>query len=171
MQVLVVLGYVAATAWVAVLVHEAGHYLAGRVVGVPARAMRIRLTTAPPHVALRDEERWLAPDQSGYIGAFTRQRNSAAAAWFFIAGGFVVETAAVLAAGFALQDAGTVAPIVLLTSTCILLLYLGADVLGSLRGGQPYGDAGAMWRLHAGGTVLLLAAALAGRAVVLALVW
>lgn len=170
-QVLPVLGYVFATAWVAVLIHEAGHYLAGLAVGLPARAMRIRLKPSPPHVALRDGERWLAPDDRGYIAAFIQHRDSAVAAWFFIAGGFIVETAAMLTLAFATQGVGSLPVIVLITSTAILLLYLVADGLGFLRSGQPTGDAGAMWQIGRAGTIGLLAALLGARGAALVLVW
>jgi len=45
-----------------VTVHEVGHYLAGLLIGIPRRDLRIRLLCFPQHVALRD----------GHVPDFTR---------------------------------------------------------------------------------------------------
>ncbi|ROR74499.1 hypothetical protein EDD31_2917 [Bogoriella caseilytica] len=165
------LGYIAATVWMAVLIHEAGHYLAGLAVGLPARAMRIRLRPAPPHVALRDGEQWLSPEDRAYVPAFVQYRESAPAAWIFIAGGFVAETVAMVGLALATQAVAGLPAIVLLTSTAILLLYLAGDVIGSARSGEPTGDASALWRLSKAGTLTLIAVLLGARALALMMVW
>src|SRR5947207_2910887 len=46
----------AACIFVLIAVHEAGHFLAGWVGGIPVGEMR--LLTFPQHVALRDGEEW-----------------------------------------------------------------------------------------------------------------
>jgi hypothetical protein len=40
--------------------HEKGHFLAGMVVGIPARDMRIVVLAYPQHVALRNGDRWVS---------------------------------------------------------------------------------------------------------------
>ncbi|UJH70374.1 M50 family metallopeptidase [Ornithinimicrobium sp. INDO-MA30-4] len=82
---LAVIGYAALAIWVAVIVHEVGHYLAGLAAGVPARAMRVRME-APPHVDLGDGEVWLSPDDEEYVEVFRQYASSAGAAWLFVAG-------------------------------------------------------------------------------------
>lgn len=133
-------------AWGAVLVHEGGHYLLGRLLGVPADSIRVRLER-PPHVALREGERWLSPDDPGYAAAFARHRSSASAAWLFVAGGFLVETVVVLLLAWLFAGVGTLSLVVVGASTAVLLLYLVFDVALSLRRRRSYGDVTAMWRI------------------------
>jgi hypothetical protein len=45
---------------VLIAVHKFGHWLTGRVVGIPAGMMKIRLLTFPQQVVLRDGERWVS---------------------------------------------------------------------------------------------------------------
>jgi hypothetical protein len=47
--------------FVLIAVHEAGHYLAGLMGGIPARDMRLVLFAFPQHVALRDGQEWVSP--------------------------------------------------------------------------------------------------------------
>lgn len=61
MDVVYIVLWVFAALWAAVLIHEAGHYLVGLLVGVPPKAMAIRLER-PPYIALRDGDDWRAPD-------------------------------------------------------------------------------------------------------------
>ncbi|MBK8091200.1 MAG: hypothetical protein IPK32_04210 [Verrucomicrobiaceae bacterium] len=80
-----------------VAVHECGHYLAGLAVGVPRRNMRIRLLTFPQHVALRDGDEWGSPaDTDRYIRPAEPLMPTAATAFIFVAGGFILETATLL---------------------------------------------------------------------------
>ena len=87
-----------------VAVHECGHYFAGLVIGVPRRNMRIRLLTFPQHVALRDGEEWVSPVQTDrYVRLAEPLMPTTATALLFVAGGFLLETTAlVLLAAFRL---------------------------------------------------------------------
>lgn len=155
-------------AWLTVNVHEYGHLAVGRAVGVPADSIRVRFTPLPPHVALRDGERWLAPDDTGYVPAFARFNPGAAAAWWYVAGGFVIESVVVIGAVAALAPvAPVVAALWLETSTAIFLVYVLLDVAGTWRRGTPTGDTSALWRIHAGATVALLLSVAVGRGLLL----
>ncbi len=155
-------GAVLGVAWGSVLVHEAGHYLAGWGLAVPRSDMRVRLQR-PPHLALRRGQRWLSPDDPGYASTFARHNPSAAAAWLFVAGGFLFETTVVLLLAVAFRDIGTLPLVLVGASTVILLLYLIADISLSLRRSVPYGDAGAMWTISRAPTGLVLGAVLVAR--------
>lgn len=67
---LAVLGF----AWLTVLVHESGHLLAGRLFGVPSSRIRIVLGN-PSHVALREGDRWISPEDPDYVQAFRSHRE------------------------------------------------------------------------------------------------
>lgn len=80
-----------------VAVHEAGHYLAGLLVGVPPGNMKIRLLCFPQHVALRDGQEWVSPvETERYIRLAEPYMPTASRALIFVAGGFVVETLGLL---------------------------------------------------------------------------
>ena len=102
-----------------VAVHECGHYCAGLTIGVPRRSMRIRLLTFPQHVALRDGDAWVSPVEADhYIRLATPFMPTAPAALLFVAGGFILETAAlVLLAAFKLPFH---------RETCVLAFWMTA---------------------------------------------
>ena len=79
--------------FVLIAVHEAGHYLAGWMGGIPARNMRVVLFAFPQHVALRDGEEWVSPiqDIQRYITITQRYFGSYWTAFAWVAGGMVVE--------------------------------------------------------------------------------
>lgn len=84
--------------FVLIAVHEAGHYLAGLMGGIPARDMRVVLFAFPQHVALRDGQEWVSPvrDIRRYIAITQRYFSSYWAAFRWVAGGMVVELVFVL---------------------------------------------------------------------------
>lgn len=80
-----------------VAVHEVGHYLAGLAIGVPSRSMKIRLLAFPQHVALRDGDEWVSPSQlDHYLKIAEPLMPTRGRALIFVAGGFVLETVALL---------------------------------------------------------------------------
>src|SRR5262249_21326645 len=83
--------------WVFVLivVHEAGHYLAGWAGGIPPRAMRLVLFAFPQHVAGRGGGVWGAPGRGirRYLCATRRDFSSRPAAFSWVAGGMALESA------------------------------------------------------------------------------
>ncbi|UFU03825.1 hypothetical protein LQF12_04240 [Ruania suaedae] len=155
MDMLLIGAWALATLWACVLVHEAGHYLAGLAAGLSPRTMAIRLRR-PPHVALRDGDTWRSPEEPEYVEVFRRSAPSGFAAWLFVAGGFLVETAVVLLAGVLLRGAGELSLVVVATSSVMFAIYLAGDALGSVRRRRPQGDAGALWAIHRGATAVMV---------------
>lgn len=151
--------------WGTIVIHEYGHLLVGRLVGLPRGAARVVIGARPPHVALRTPEGWIGPDDHRYVHAFTRYRDSAVAGWLFAAGGLLIETLAVLAGGTLLTLAGlpSVAAAWLAVSTLLILLYLAADFASCRRANAPAGDYAALWELSAVATTLFVAGILASR--------
>lgn len=167
LEVVLLTAAVLGAAWGSVLVHEGGHYLAGRALGVPAGAMSIRLER-PPHVALDHGGRWLSPDHPDYPAAFARHNRSPGAAWSFVAGGVVVETVVVLLLAAVLRGQGSLPLVLVGTSTALLVAYLLADVALSARRARPYGDVAVMWTVAAVPTAVLVGAVLAVRVAAIA---
>lgn len=145
-----------------VSVHEYGHLLTGRILGVPAHAIRVELGGRPPHTALHDGERWLSPDEPGYAAAFCTHRAGARAAWTYVAGGVAFETlmSAIAVLLLVVVGGGEVAIVLAVTSLVLHIAYLGADVALTMRHGRPYGDHAALWALHRRATYALVAAVL-----------
>lgn len=154
-------------AWGAVLVHEAGHYLAGRLLGVPAESIRIRMER-PPHVALHRSGRWFSPDEPGYSAVFALYNDSVMAAWLFIAAGIVVETAVALVLVMIFFAAGSLPLVIAGASTGVLIAYLLADVVMSKGRGLPYGDFTAMRRIYPAASIATIGVAVVLRAVAIA---
>lgn len=159
LDIVLVMTAVLGAAWGSVLIHEAGFYLAGLCLGVPASSMRIRLEH-PPHVALRQGSQWISPDEQEYASAFAQHNPSVVAAWCFVAGGFLVETVVLLLIASMFQGFGTFSLIAVGVSTTLVLMYLVSDVALSRRDARPYGDMAAMWTIAAVPTVVALVAVL-----------
>ncbi len=164
---LAVLGF----GWLSVLVHESGHLLAGRAFGVPSSRIRIVLGN-PSHVALRDGDRWLGPDDPDYVRVFRRHRTEPWAAWVFVAAGLILEACVAALAIAALIWAGGAgaATVWAWTTAGLALAYFGLDLVGTARARRPAGDHSAMWQISPPSTVLLLAVVATMKITTLALV-
>lgn len=139
-------------------VHEHGHRLAALSAGVPRTEVRVVLDARPPHTALRDGARWLAPDDDGYQASFRRHQPGLWWAWTFVAGGLIVETLATSAAALALVAVGAdeVAEVLAATTLVLFLVYLAGDLGLTWRRRTPAGDHSALWGIHRAATVVLL---------------
>lgn len=153
---------IAATLFI-ITVHEAGHWLGGRAAGVPAGEMRVRLLSWPPRVDLRDGDGWVSPaDYARYVEVTERHLPTAGRSFAYIAGGPVVETAAVAAACGAAVAVGApgVALVTAATALGLHALYTAGDLALTWRTGTPRGDASALWAVSPAGAVAVTAGAL-----------
>jgi hypothetical protein len=96
-----------ALVFVLIAVHEAGHYIAGWIGGLPAADMKLVFLAFPQHVALRDGKEWISPvrDIGRYVEVAGRHLPTRTAAFWWVAGGMVFElifTVIVWSAGLAL---------------------------------------------------------------------
>lgn len=109
-----------------VAVHECGHYFAGLIIGVPPHEMKIRLLRFPQHVALKDGQEWVSPMEiERYIKLAETYMPTTGKALIFVAGGFVLETLALLGwVMFKLPYYREVITLALLMT----LIYLVADI-------------------------------------------
>ena len=164
---------VAAAAWLGVvLVHEYGHVLAGLLVGVPAREMRVSLRWRP-HVALRDGTQWVRPGGREYVTVFQRHVQSVTGAFVYVAGGIVTETLAVLAFSVAMRLAGEpwVAKIAALISLAVLLVAAAVETAILRVRGVAVGDISALWGMSRVWTAVVTGTAFALHVLALAVVF
>ena len=152
-----------AAAWFGVtLVHEYGHVIAGVLVGVPRREMRVSLRRMP-HVALRTEQGWVRPGGREYVAVFRRHVRSMRGAFLYVAGGLVTETLAVVAFAVVMRGLGEPGPanVAARVSLAIIVLYLLVEAVLLRVRGYPFGDFSALWRMSRSWTTVLTAATLA----------
>ncbi len=130
-----------------VVVHEVGHYAAGRLIGVPAEAITVRWTPYPGHVALADEHgRWYGPDEPEYQDVYVRHDSELRWLGWFISAGFVLQTAVALVLTALLIGVGADASAARVVRVSIVLngLYWAYDLAVSLLQRSPGGDLSAL---------------------------
>ncbi len=147
-------------------VHEYGHFWTGRLLGIPAGCIRVELGGNPPHVALREGDRWLAPMDESYAEAFQRHHPAVSAAWTYIAGGVIGESlfAVALIGVLIAAGAGQVAVVLAWASATLFAIYGVGDLAVSLGRRSVSGDWSAMYALQPLATVGLLVAGGAAKA-------
>jgi hypothetical protein len=151
-----------------IAVHEAGHFLAGLVGGIPAREMRIVLTAFPQHVALRDGDDWVSPtrDIERYIAITRRWFATRSVAFLWIAGGMTLELAVTGIACLVSRQVGYGALAFLLA--CLSLSMYGVNVIlmdvpWAMRYRYAFGDTSGLWQIARLPAVLFSLAMIIGR--------
>ncbi len=134
-----------------IIVHEIGHYLMGRMAGLPAAQMRIRLLTFPQQVVLRDGANWVSvSDLQRYLEVLRRHVPSVHGQLTYIIGGFLFETIFTVLMAVILQITGfeLFAIIIVGVSLVFYLVYLLAmDLPHARASGEPWGDSTLMYSL------------------------
>jgi len=132
-----------------VLVHQLGHYYAGRnIAGIPAAEIRLVLLTFPQYVALRDDEGWAPPTEFGrYRAAYGRHDPEFEQFERFAAAGEIVQTAAVVPPAVLLGLLGfeSLATWVLVLSVLATLAAVLVDAGLTWYSDGPSGDYSALW--------------------------
>ncbi len=143
------------------IIHESGHYLAGRVIGIPGGEMKIRLFTLPPHVALIGTDgSWISPTEyESYIDRLSEFSDEEWKDYTFVAGGHATElfgvagiTAAALISGSELL--AHLAELFVIFCLILSVVYLLMDLFYSIRNHIPFGDFSGQWMISKGGTFL-----------------
>src|SRR5262249_14666333 len=140
--------------WVFVLivVHEAGHYLAGWVGGIPPRAMRLVLFAFPQHVAVRGGDVWVSPVRGirRYIATTRRCFRTPPPALSSVAGGMALESAFTAALWGVAMGAGYrgVASWAVGVSLAMYAVNVGLmDLPWALRYRCAVGDTSGLWQI------------------------
>lgn len=131
-----------------VVVHELGHALAARLIGVPADEVAVRLAEWPAHVALRANGRWHRPGTTDYQEAYARHDVDLRWLGVFIAAGFVTQTVAMalMVAGSLWLGAHDFGARLVRISIVINGMYLLGDAVASFAVRSPAGDMSSLLR-------------------------
>jgi len=170
LQFLAIFAFCAACVAVLIVVHEAGHYLAGLAAGVPTDDMRIRLLRFPQHVELRDSGEWVSPasDVKRYTDLVWRHLKSGPRVYVYVSGGLILETVFTVCVSLALIASGhsRIGLAVAGLSLMMALPWLIIDGISVCRG-RASGDLSGLWFLARAPTVVLLVVFLATRGAIL----
>ncbi|WP_336327202.1 hypothetical protein [Halovenus sp. HT40] len=142
--------FVFAVIWAVILVHELGHYYAGRrIVGIPSDDIRLVAPYFPRYVALRDDEEWVAPTElARYRSVYERHDPEREHEQRFAAAGELVQAGIVAPVGTLVglavdTDLGL---IILSASLLVVFVYAGLDAIATLYRGRPSGDYSILWQ-------------------------
>jgi hypothetical protein len=148
-----------AVIWTIILVHELGHYYAGRrIVEIPGDDIKLVAPYLPRYVALRDGDEWVGPsDLDRYRSVYERYDPDGEHEQRFAAAGELVQAAVVAPVGVAASLAvNTEIGVAILTaSLLVFVVYAGIDAIATVARGQPSGDYSLLWEAAAGLPVLL----------------
>lgn len=143
-------GFVFVVIWAVILVHELGHYYAGRrIVGIPGEDIRLVAPYFPRYVALRDGEEWVAPTELGrYRSVYERHDPEREHEQRFAAAGELVQAGIVAPVGtlIGLAVDTDIGVTILSASLLVFVVYAGVDIAATLYRGRPSGDYSLLWQ-------------------------
>lgn len=149
----VTLGVVLVTVWAVALVHQLGHYVAGRrIVGIPGPDMRIASLLVPRYLALRDESTWVLPREfERYRACYERHDPGYEQLERFVAGGEIIQTLVVVPVAVALAVAshGWMASVLVSSSIGVTVVLVAVDAVRTWRTGSLSGEYSALWHVSA----------------------
>lgn len=146
--------------WAVILVHELGHYYAGRKIAeIPRDRIKLVAPYFPRYVALSDGEQWVAPtDLARYRSVYAQYDTEDEHERRFAAAGEVIQAGIVAPIGFVLGV--LVAPdlgiIILSASLLVSVVYAAIDAGATLYRGELSGDYSLLWQSSPGLPVGLL---------------
>lgn len=157
---LLTVGFAFAVIWVTILVHELGHYYAGRsIVEIPADRIKLVAPYFPRYVALSDGDEWVSPtDLSRYRAVYAGYDSEDSHERRFAAAGEIVQAGVIAPVGFALGILvdPTLGVTVLSASLLVSVVYAAIDAAATLYRGEPSGDYSILWQSSPGLPVGLL---------------
>ena len=143
-----VLGFVMVVLGI-IFVHELGHYVTGRwVVGIPSADIKLVMTEFPQHVALRDGDEWVGPDEfERYSELYGSHDAEYEHLEVYIGAGELVQTLGVVASTAVLISSGqnSLAASIVLISLLMTGAYVVFDASFSIFRGHPTGDYSGLW--------------------------
>lgn len=141
-------------------IHESGHYMAGRwIVGIPAADLKLVMTESPRHVALRDGDEWVGPDEfKRYSELYERHDANYEYLELYVGAGEFVQMLGVVAIAVGLVSIGhhNAAASIVLISVLMTVFYIAFDMVFSTVRGHPTGDFSGLWLASPVATVTVL---------------
>jgi hypothetical protein len=131
-----------------IAIHELGHAIAARLIGIPADDVAVRLLEWPAHVALRSDGQWHQPGTPEYQSTYQRHEPHRKRLGLFVAAGFITQTVAMIVASAASVALGfdDLGARLVRISIVVNGLYLVGDAVGALIARTPTGDMSSMIR-------------------------
>jgi hypothetical protein len=149
-----------------VFFHEFGHYSVGRwLARIPASKIKVVLLDFPQHVALRDENGWVKPQEQPRYGEIYSEYNTERTQFqhldLYTAGGLIGQTVGVVVIGGLLLVAGERLWVERFVELSMLLSgsYFVFDIgsyLSSSRKDRYTGDFSALWIYSPAGTLMVI---------------
>ncbi|UCZ52294.1 hypothetical protein LGQ02_15800 [Bacillus shivajii] len=132
-------------------VHETGHYIMGRYIGIPKDKLNIEMKKFPPHVAIKKEGEFISPVRyEQYIEAYFEYDPEGYYSYRFINAGFASEFVFIVIL-FLIFNLVLEIPVLsislILTSLVVYIVYLVISIVMTVKTKNPWGDFGAMWRI------------------------
>ena len=157
-----------------IVVHECGHYLAGRIGGIAAGNLQLRLFAFPQHVVLRSGEDWIAPTKNidRYVELVWEYLKTKPKVYLYVAGGFLLETlfTVTLCVGLILAGYEKMAWAIAGLSLMMGLPWFIIDPIMICRG-RIFGDLSGLWFLSKWPTLLFVLIGVGLRVLILWWAW
>lgn len=143
-------------------VHEVGHWVMGRIAGIPLQKMKIRMFTFPQQVVLRDEQEWVSvSDYERYHAILDKHAPTVGGKYLYVSGGFLFETVFLVLFTLSLWSRGFwlyAAVANGLSLTMFLIYLLAMDIPQSKSMKKPWGDTTILFSLAKKPTILIVSA-------------
>ena len=151
-----------AVALLLIVIHELGHYTAGRLSGIPGSRMRFQVNKKIPQVALVNDNgsKVLSEDTEEYIKVLEQYLDSEKKIFLFVVGGHAFELIVIsilVTASFLFESDLTsyLARTVTWIAPLMFLNYILFDVVATIRKKRPSGgDFSGLWAISPLKTVL-----------------
>ena len=144
-----------------IYIHELGHYVIGRwVIGIPSADLKLVMTEFPQHVALRDDDEWVGPDEfERYSELYKGYDSDYEHLEVYIGAGELIQTLGVVIATAVLVsiELSDVAASIVLISLLMTGFSVVFDAFLSKFRGHPTGDFSGLWLASPFATVAVLA--------------
>ncbi len=143
-------------------IHEVGHWVMGRIAGIPLQKMKIRMFTFPQQVVLRDEQEWVSvSDYERYHSILDKHAPTVGGKYLYVSGGFLFETGFLIILSLVLWRYGFWLYAVVangLSLTMFLIYLLAMDIPQSKSLKKPWGDTTILFSLAKKPTILIVSA-------------
>jgi hypothetical protein len=141
-------------------IHEVGHWVMGRIAGIPLQKMKIRMFTFPQQVVLRDDQEWVSvSDYERYHSILDKHAPTVGGKYLYVSGGFLFETGFLIILSLVLWRYGFWLYAIVangLSLTMFLIYLLAMDIPQSKSLKKPWGDTTILFSLAKKPTILIV---------------
>ncbi len=140
--------------------HEIGHYVSGRMAGIPKERIKINFSI-PFRIALKNHEgKWVTPDNfKEFVKTYNSFNINTYFTYFYLAGGMIGETDFLLITFLLIYFTpinNQMIFLLIFLSILIDVIYVIADTVQNFKQKIPPGDISNMWLISTSKTTLYL---------------